>query len=513
MKAVAFLALWCLPLAAVPAASHANAAGKAEVRKPAHAGQFYPADPRKLAQAIDSYIEAAVTPFTDRPIAIVCPHAGYIYSAQIAADAYKQASRHAYDLVVILGVNHTTAGFRDVSIYPSGGFETPLGVAPIDGALAGSLMAKDKRYRFDEAVHEREHSIEVQVPFVQRLFPEAKILPVVVATSDPDVCDRFGEALAAAVRGRNVLIVASCDLSHFPSYEDAERVDRGTLEAMATLDANAFRGAIALRMDEGVPELGTCACGEAPVLAGMAAARRLGATGAQIISYANSGDTSVGDRSRVVGYGAVAFVAGKGGNNVAPLREEKTGEAATEAAFNEKEKRALLSFARKTIRQYLATQTAPLARGFPPALETRRGAFVTLHEKGELRGCIGHMSEDLPLCQAVGYCALQAAFNDRRFSPVGPDEIDAIDIEISVLTPYKAVRGYDDIKVGRDGVLMKKDGRSAVFLPSVAVEQGWTRDEMLSHLSAKAGLPSDAWKKNSQFYTFQAVVFGESDLR
>jgi AmmeMemoRadiSam system protein A len=162
--------------------------------------------------------------------------------------------------------------------------------------------------------------------------------------------------------------------------------------------------------------------------------------------------------------------------------------------------------------RYLTTETTPLARGFDPALQLDQGAFVTLKKKGDLRGCIGHMAEDMPLCQVVGFCALQSAFNDRRFSPVELSELRDIDIEISVLTPYRRVGGYDAIRIGRDGVLMEKSGRSAVFLPSVAVEQGWNREEMLSHLSAKAGLSSDAWKKDAVFYTFQAVAFSESEL-
>jgi AmmeMemoRadiSam system protein B/AmmeMemoRadiSam system protein A len=495
-----------------PALSDAAPKREGGVRKPAVAGQFYPSDPQKLAGAVDCYLADAVTPFADRPIAIVSPHAGYIYSGQIAADAFKQASRHEYDVVVILGVNHTTAGFRDVSIYPAGGFETPLGVARIDEALAERLVAADERFLFDERVHVREHSIEVQVPFVQMVFPGAKILPAVIGSADLDLCARFGEVLADAVEGRRALIVASCDLSHFPACEDAERVDRKTLDAMKGLDAETFRSKVAAQMGEGIRELGTCACGEAAVVAAMVAAGRLGATGAQIISYANSGHTSVGERTRVVGYGAVAFVNGPDADNVGPppAREADPGGS---AEFTVDQKKALLLFARKTIRQYTETSTTPLARGFPPAAEAPRGAFVTLRKSGELRGCIGHMNDVLPLCQAVGYCALQAAFNDRRFTPLSPDELAVIDVEISVLTPYEMVAGIEDIRVGRDGVLMKKDGRSAVFLPSVAVEQGWTRDEMLAHLSVKAGLPSDAWKKNATFYTFQAEAFGESDGR
>ena len=492
-------------------ASHADTENKATVRKPAVAGQFYPSDPGKLAKAVDGYLKDAVAPSEERPIAIVCPHAGYIFSGQIAADAYKQAAKHRYDLVVILGVNHTTAGFEGVSICPGSGFETPLGVAAVDEDLARTLVAADKRFTFDEAVHAREHSIEVQLPFIQKVFPQAKILPAIVGTSDPNLCIEFGEALARAIEGRKALIVASSDLSHYPVYEDAVRVDRKTLGAVSSLDADVFRSTISEQMNEDVKNLGTCACGEAPIIAAMAASKKLGATGARIISYANSGDTSVGDRSRVVGYGAVAFVAGKSSDNLSPPARPKPDKNGN-AVLTGDHKTALLTFARETIERYLATETTPLARGFDPALQFDNGAFVTLRKKGELRGCIGHMTQDMPLCQVVGYCALQAAFNDRRFSPVELDELPDIDIEISVLTPYRRVSGYDQIRIGQDGVLMEKSGRSAVFLPSVAVDQGWNREEMLSHLSAKAGLSPDAWKKDAVFYTFQAMAFSESEL-
>jgi AmmeMemoRadiSam system protein A len=185
---------------------------------------------------------------------------------------------------------------------------------------------------------------------------------------------------------------------------------------------------------------------------------------------------------------------------------------ASNVALTTDDKTALLSFARRTIRQFLTTDTAPLARGFDPALENERGAFVTLKKDGKLRGCIGHMADDLPLCQVVGYCALQAAFNDRRFSPLTLEELEEVEIEVSVLTPFQPVDRYEDIQIGRDGVMLEKNGRSAVYLPSVAVEQGWNREEMLSHLSVKAGLSANAWKKGTRFYTFQANAFGESDL-
>lgn len=493
-----------------PVTSHARGTPGARVRQPAVAGQFYPSDLVQLSTAIDDYLDDAVTPIDGRPIAIVCPHAGYIFSGQIAADAYRQASAYDYDLVVILGANHTTAGFAKVSVYPGRGYMTPFGIAEIDVDLAEELIDADDDFTFHETIHNREHSVEVQIPFIQRVFPNAKILPAVVGTPDRKLCVKFGEALARAIEGRSALIVASCDLSHFPTYEDAKRVDKTTLEAMATLDVKTFQTTCRQQLTEGVSNLSTSACGEASVTAAIVAARKLGATRGRIISYANSGDVSVGDRSRVVGYGAVAFV--KYSDTDAPQPWEPVEKPVGNVGLTADHEDALLSFARKTIRQYLTSGTTPLARGFDPVLESEKGVFVTLRKQDRLRGCIGHMADDLPLCQAVGYCALQAAFNDRRFSPVELDELADIEIEVSVLTPFQPVDGYEDIQIGRDGVLLEKDGRSAVYLPSVAVEQGWNREEMLSHLCVKAGLPADGWKKGTHFYTFQATSFSESDL-
>jgi AmmeMemoRadiSam system protein B/AmmeMemoRadiSam system protein A len=502
---LAVLSLTLLPLAC------AGASDRPGERPAAVAGQFYPADPAKLEAAVRAFLHDAVPARGERPLAIVVPHAGYVFSGQIAADAFNQARGRDYDLVVILGTNHTTASFDGVSIYPAAGYRTPLGLAEIDEKAAAELAAQDPAFTFRPDVHRREHSVEVQVPFVQIAFPGVKILPMVVGGSDPELCARLGRALAEVVRDRHALIVASSDLSHYPAYEDAVIADRATLTAMATLDPEAVRAAIGRRMADASPGLVTCACGEGPVLAALETARALGATRGAVISYANSGDTPLGDRGRVVGYGAVVFSREPGPPDLSGLDRPQAAPAKTEVS--EAEGRALLAFARETIRRYLATETVPLARGFSPTLNRKQGVFVTLTEHGELRGCIGHTIADLPLGQAVGAMALQAALNDRRFTPLRPDELDDLDIEVSLLTPFAAISGPEKIVLGRDGVLLKKDGRSAIFLPEVAVEQGWTRDEVLRHLCLKAGLPADAWRSGAELSTFQSRVFHESDGR
>ena len=291
------------------------------VRMPAVAGSFYPADPRRLAVEVNALLGQARPPRGGRPVALVVPHAGFAVSGRLAADGWRQAQGHRYDLVVLLGTNHTAGYFTGVSVFLGGGFRTPLGVVEVDEPAAAGLLAADRDCSSDPAPHEREHSIEVQLPFVQTVLPGVPILPVVVGDEDPRLCARLGVALANVLAGRRPLIVASSDLSHFPSYEDALAADRAVLAAMARLDPDALRETIAREEGAGRRGLDTCACGLAPVLAAMTAARTLGATRGTVISRACSGDAPPGDRSRVVGYGAVRFTAGEPGADLAALDE------------------------------------------------------------------------------------------------------------------------------------------------------------------------------------------------
>lgn len=489
-----------------------TAAGGASVREPAVAGLFYPGDPAVLSQTVTAYLREAAPPEGTRPVALVAPHAGYAYSGRICADALRQAADFDYDLIVILGTCHTAPGQTGISLYPGTGFRTPLGVAHIDGDVARRLAAENRDVAFDESPHLREHSIEVILPFVQTLFPGARILPAVVGPADRKTCEGFGETLAAVLHGKKALIIASSDLSHYPAYDDAAAADRKTLTALTTMDPVRFEAALRDLARRNIPGLVTPACGEAPLFAAMTAARRLGADSARVVRYANSGDAAGGDRDRVVGYAAVSFAAPAD----APTGELRPGdvtETGDDAPFTPEEQKALLALARESIERYFDNGDPGPSRPSLPGLDRRRGVFVTLKIHGSLRGCIGEMGGDLPLAEGVPQMAIQAAFNDPRFSPLRRGELDLVEIEISVLTPFRRVAGPEAIVVGRDGVLLRKGVRQAVFLPQVAPEQGWDRDEMLSQLARKAGLPDDAWRSGAQFYTFQALVFGESEYR
>lgn len=508
--------------------SSANLVAAQDVRKPAVAGDFYPADATKLRAALQAMLATAQPPRGPRPVALIVPHAGYVFSGQIAADAYRQAADQPYDTVVILGTNHTDPTFDRVGVHRGAGFRTPLGTAAIDQALAKALMQEDPDVVWNNRVHEHEHSVEVQVPFVQHVFPGARILPIVVGAPDRQMCTRLGLALAKVLQGRRALVVASSDLSHYPNAVDARRADRETLDAIASLDAAKVQATLQRLLQRNVPQLVTGACGEAPILAVLEAARALGATRGTIVSYANSADSPAGEPSRVVGYGAVVLAGGGPPTDAAAMNVwgpasagpaadgvARDGLSGADAAtpLTPADRRALVDYARHTVRQFVTTGTAPLSRVTDARMLRRQGVFVTLKKRGRLRGCIGRIVADGPLHWLVGAMALQAATSDPRFKSVRPDELPQIEVEVSLLTPPREIAAATDIVVGRDGVILIKDGRSAVFLPEIPVEQGWSRDELLDNLCLKAGLQRGDWRRGARLGTFQTQVIREADFR
>ncbi|MDR3611786.1 MAG: AmmeMemoRadiSam system protein B [Ignavibacteriaceae bacterium] len=481
------------------------------IRNPAVAGKFYPADSLKLRNALKYFFMDAVPGGNSIPLAIITPHAGYLYSGQIAADAFNQTKNFDYDIIVILGTNHTTAGFNKISVYPKGGFRTPLGIAHIDQEITEQLIKNDPDCVSDIGPHESEHSVEVEIPFIQYLFPKVKIVPVIIGTDDPDLCIKFGKALAGILKDKKALIVASSDLSHYPKYEDAVSTDKSTLNVIKSMNTLDIRQELYKKLNSGIPSLVTCACGEGPILTVVTAVKELGGNNVSIISYANSGITLLGDKERVVGYSAIAFYKTDQNIKIADKFIENISDHPGKD-LDSLDKVSLLKLARRSIEQYLASETLPLPRNLSPGMNFNRGAFVTIKKQGELRGCVGSMSESLPLYAVVGRMALQAAFNDNRFHPLEPYELSQVKFEISVLTPMIKINSIDDIVLGRDGVLLKKGNKQAVFLPQVATEQKWNMDQFLTQLCYKAGLNANDWK-TATLYTFRAEVFSEEDFQ
>ncbi|HUR35704.1 MAG TPA: AmmeMemoRadiSam system protein B [Vicinamibacterales bacterium] len=268
------------------------------IRPPAVSGTWYPGSAAALAAAVDEHlVAAAAVPRLEALVALVAPHAGLVYSGRVAARAYRQVEGRDIDVVVMVGPSHRV-GFDGVAIYRRGGFDTPLGVAPIDEGLADRLLAASPVIHERPAAHEREHSLEMQLPFVRRLLPRAGIVPLVVGWQTPDVARELGRALAAVVAGASALIVASSDLSHFEHADRAHAMDRQVIERVEQFDADALQALL-----DGNERH---ACGGGPMVAVMRAARLLGARDGVILGYGDSSDVS-GDRSSVVGYLAAAF--------------------------------------------------------------------------------------------------------------------------------------------------------------------------------------------------------------
>ena len=466
------------------------------IRESVLAGSWYPASPEELRKTIDGFLSRV--PPTDVPgqlSALISPHAGYAYSGQVAAYAYKLLEKQKFASVIVIAPSHH-ARFSGVSVYDRGGFRTPLGVVPLDQDLITALEKRDKRIRFLPEAHAREHALEIQLPFLQVVMPGFKLVPLVMGEQDLETCQWLAEAIADCIKNRSVLVVASSDLSHFHSYDEAKRLDQVVVDKVAALDPEGLIRSL---------ESGKCeACGGGPMAATMLAAGRLGATRSRVLYSANSGDVT-GDRSRVVGYMAAALWAEPGKGIDAKSEGPKVG---VDLGLSADEKAFLHRIARESIEARLLSKKAPSFDNLPTSLKENRGAFVTLNKHGQLRGCIGRLAADRPLGEVVGEMAQAAAFQDPRFRPLTADELKDLEIEISVLTPFKRIASTDEIQVGKHGILMRNGGSSGLLLPQVATDYGWDRATFLEHTCQKAGLPRDAWKdKNTEIYIFSADVF------
>jgi AmmeMemoRadiSam system protein B/AmmeMemoRadiSam system protein A len=456
-------------------------------------------DAAEFARRVDAMIAAAPAPPRDEaPLALVSPHAGYVYSGPVAAHAYRAVQGRAYDTVVVIGPSHRDA-FSGLSVYDTTRFDTPLGQIPCDRELIGKLVGAHPNIGYRPAAHRDEHSLEVQVPFLQRaLAPGFKIVMVVVGGRDPEAELTLVNTLAAYAGNHRLLVVASSDLSHYHGYAEANKLDAVGVASIAALDTAA------LIRDVGAER--TEACGILPVLITMEYAKRLGARQGVLLKHANSGDTA-GPKDRVVGYAALAFWReGAGGVEKCVLPGKQ---AAAAGRLDAAARAELLGIARRAIAETVRDSQRTEPASANPALQTPQGAFVTITIGGELRGCIGTFREDTPLYRTVAQMAVAAAREDPRFPPLTAAELPKIHVEISALTPMKPVADVREIEVGRHGLYVTKGFHSGVLLPQVATEYGWDRTTFLEQTCRKAGLPKSAWKEGAKILSFEAEVFGE----
>lgn len=459
-----------------------------QARPAAQAGRFYEQGAAALRKEVTGcFGNGGQQDGRDDVAALIVPHAGYYFSGEVAASAYSQLNPgHKYGHIFLIGPSHRvwTGGASAETEYAY--YTTPLGKVKVDTALCRDLIASGSVFDYRPEAHEGEHCLEVQLPFLQmRLGEMPPVVPIIIGTDDITQLRKIAAILKPYFTEENLFVISS-DFSHYPSYEDACMVDRRTRDAIMSGKLGVFVDTLESNRQMGIRALATSACGEsaiATLLLLLDPHYRL-----HHLMYRNSGDKGHYDRGRVVGYHAFAVT--------------------REKAFylTEDEKQALHTIARKSIE--LAFEGKSYSTGeLTETLKKRCGAFVTLKANGRLRGCIGHIGEDMPLHVTVSEMAKAAAFEDPRFPQLQREELKDIRIEISVLTPMKRIHSLDEFELGRHGILIKKGHQSGTYLPQVAGEVNWTKEEYVGHCSQyKAGLGRDGWKE-AELYTYEAIVF------
>lgn len=447
-----------------------------KVKAAAVAGAFYPADQAALSAMVDDFLaKASAPPENGRLLALMAPHAGYQFSGQVAAYSYKRLQGMDIDTVIVIGPSHV-ASFTGAAVYAEGGMKTPLGTHKINEKAAKSLLDEKAQVVFNPVVFEKEHSLEVQLPFLQKVLPHVKIVPILIGMPTKASFDSLTGKLTALLRKNpNMIIVASTDLSHYHDYETAQKMDKKIIDAAARMSLEDVQKLLS----NGEGEM----CGGYPVLYTMAVVRALGATHGSSYQYANSGDVT-GDKARVVGYAALGWY---------------------KAHLAEGERQALLSYAKDTIVSYVKHQKIPEVEVRYPRLKANGAAFVTINRGGILRGCIGHIQPIMPLYQSVINNAVSACSRDHRFNPVAAEELKDLKVEVTVLSPLELLEDERDIKIGTHGLYLVGSGTSGILLPQVATEYGWDANMFLEQVSIKAGLTKNAWKE-ATLYVFTADI-------
>jgi hypothetical protein len=497
-------------------------------RQPTFAGTWYESDAKKLRSQLDSYLLKAKETMIQKPVetgfesnakpfqpllAIVVPHAGYMFSGQTAAYAYQQAKQQNPKRVFLLGPSHYI-GFEGAALPSESVFATPLGDLPVDREVIQEL-SDFSLFRQSSEIHKREHSLEMQLPFIKEAFGDVKIVPIIVGTLSDEMEVQLMAQILRRYLGEDDLLVVSSDFTHYGPRYEYEPFQTDLKANIRKLDGEAFQH-LSKRDLQGFLNFkhrtNDTICGFYPcsVLLALLPEESFGS----LLHYGTSQDTLVEDDRNSVSYLALAFSSPKqqGWFN--------KDEVASGTQLLDADKSNLLKVARLTLESVVRNNRRPsddeLKFANSQLTKKNMGAFVTLYKinahdpsQKELRGCVGYIWPVKPLHQAIVDNTIGSCSRDYRFHPVTQSELNDIEIDINVLTAPKRVASYKEIVVGRDGVVMYKDGKQAVFLPSVATEFGWDLPELLTQLSLKAGLSGDAWKQSARFDIFQSQSFAE----
>ncbi len=469
-----------------------------KIRKPAVAGSFYPSSAEEIQAMTAAWLHP--TQGAPAPQALIVPHAGYVFSGEVAAAGFSHIPQaHNYKRIILIGPSHRV-GFAGASVdtlYDYAG--TPLGDVKIDIATGQELIRKGEGvFTCRHDAHDREHCLEVQLPFLQMVFGDVPpIVPIIIGTQRLGVLQQIAEVLEPYFNEENLFIISS-DFSHYPSYEDARTSDLFLAEAITSGGLVEFLNALSDLDKKGFPGEDTAACGASAiaVLLSIMDTQGRGFFAVEHVMYRNSGDSPYGDKDSVVGYNAIVV----------------TRDDEHLFHFTEEEKARMIATVRAAIYAKLGLAFEGDVVPIGILKEKGYGVFVTLYLDGRLRGCIGRFTLSSSLQATIREMALSAAFDDPRFPALSRKEAPRIEIEVSVLSPLKRIQSPDEFKLGRDGIYMIKGYNHGTFLPQVATETGWTMEEFLGHCARdKAGLGWFGWK-DAELYTYQAEVVKELDL-
>ena len=459
------------------------------------AGSWYSGSPDILRKTIENYLALAEpNSLEGELLALISPHAGIDYCGKVAAWGFKVASLKPIDLVIVVGSSHRM-DYDGTAVFDKEGFKTPLGVLYTDKELLAKITRHDNIFA-DAKPFKGENSIELLLPFIQTALGNPKVLLLAMGQQSFQNAQILADALYKILKDqKNFLLIASTDLSHYLTQKEAEAIDAGTAKLIVKLEPEELFSA-----SSGQNRM----CGTAAVAAVEIVAKKLGADNAVILKQATSFDAG-GDKTRVVGYLSAAFF--KQANEEGKIKESEP----METSLNSQQKKELLKIARNTIDLYLRKEEILEPETQDSGLKETQGVFVTLRKAGELRGCIGNIIGSYPLYLGVRDMAIAAATEDPRFPTVAKDELSNIEIEISVLTPLRKITNPDEIILGTHGVLVKQGFGSGVFLPQVATETGWNKEQFMNSLCAhKAGIAEDAWKRGAcEIHIFTAQIFSE----
>ena len=421
------------------------------VRPATQANRFYDGNAQRLSQEVDSFLALHRGSADSRRVAaLIVPHAGYYYSGNVAASAYMALNpKQLYKRIFLLGPSHHEwldgASVNTEADY----YATPLGNVKVDRETGMALTTTDgtdltdseKVFFYRPEAHDREHCLEVQLPFLQRRLGDVPpIVPIIISTNDFQKLSRMAETLKPYFTDENLFVISS-DFSHYPRYEDAYEADGKTGKAIESGDVGQFIAAIEENARSGKRNLATSACGEFAIITLMLMLDN--DYEVKHLMYQNSGDIGDTDHSRVVGYHSFAILR-NGSDGIGRTRTD------TDFVLSDGDKKKLKEIALQSIKDSLdgkpVTVHDSLLQDYP-MLSKKCGAFVSLHKHGHLRGCIGHFGEDTPLYEIVAEMARAAAFEDPRFMPVSREELGDIDIEISVLTPMRRIQSLDEFEL------------------------------------------------------------------